>query len=155
MKKVNLNQETFQLPLLALRGLLAFPNTIITIDVAREKSIASLQQAIQKDNRLFVVAQRDSLVERPAIEDLYTVGTIVTIKQVLHMPDQTVRVLIEGNSRALLLNLYNTESHLVGELLEILSGDETELTAEQKAMMQAIRSLAPQVSRAHNHPILN
>lgn len=153
MKKVNLNQETFQLPLLALRGLLAFPNTIITIDVAREKSIGSLQQAIQKDNRLFVVAQRDSLVERPAIEDLYTMGTIVTIKQVLHMPDQTVRVLIEGNSRALLLNLYNTESHLIGELLEVLPGDETELTAEQKAMMQAIRSLAPQVTRAHNHPM--
>ncbi|NLD60666.1 MAG: endopeptidase La, partial [Clostridiales bacterium] len=93
------------LPLLPLRGLLAFPNTVVTLDVGRGKSVAALESALEGDKRLFVVAQRDAGVELPRLEDMHTVGTIVGIKQVLRMPDDTVRVLVEGQCRAVLLGV--------------------------------------------------
>ena len=153
MNKVKLNGETSQLPLLPLRGVLAFPNTVITIDVARERSIGALQQAIQSESRLFVVAQRDGMTEHPALEDLYTVGTIASIKQILTMPDQSMRVLIEGCARGLLLKLYDGEAYQLVEIAEVQPEVDGALGAEEIAMMRAIRSLAAQVARVHNHPM--
>ena len=151
MKKLNLNQETEKLPLIPLRGMLAFPDTVITIDVAREKSVMALQKALKSDdNRLFVVAQRNSMTENPKMEDVYTVGTIVTIKQVMQLPDHIMRVLIEGRSRALLFNVYEGDTCQYGEILEINPEIEEPLDAQAKALMKAIRSLAPQVVRAQN-----
>ena len=151
MNKVNLDRETFQLPLLPLRGLLVFPNTVITIDVARERSVNALQQALQSEQRLFVVAQRDSMTEHPALEDLYTVGTVVSIKQILRLPDQTIRLLLEGQSRALMLNLMDQGDYQIAELLEVSPAMDETLDDEEKALMRAIRSLAPQAVRAHNN----
>ncbi len=151
MNKVNLDKETFQLPLLPLRGLLVFPNTVITIDVARERSVNALQQALQSEQRLFVVAQRDSMTEHPALEDLYTVGTVVSIKQILRLPDQTVRLLIEGQSRALMLNLLDLGDYQSAELLEVSPAVDEILDDEEKALMRTIRSLASQAVRAHNN----
>lgn len=151
MKKLNLNQETEKLPLIPLRGMLAFPDTVITIDVAREKSVMALQKALKsEDNRLFVVAQRSSMTENPKMEDVYTVGTIVTIKQVMQLPDHIMRVLIEGRSRALLFNVYEGDTCQYGEILEMHPEIEMPLDAQAKALMKAIRSLAPQVARAQN-----
>lgn len=94
-----------RLPLLPLRGLLAFPNTMMTLDVARGRSVAALESALAGDRRLFVVAQRDAGVDAPHLEDMYTVGTVVDIRHVLRMPDDTVRVLVEGECRAILLDV--------------------------------------------------
>ena len=91
------------LPLLPLRGLLAFPNTMVTLDVARGRSVAALESALEGDKRLFVVAQRDAGVDLPHLEDMYTVGTVVDIRHVLRMPDNSVRVLVDGECRAILL----------------------------------------------------
>lgn len=151
MSKVKRQNTTIRLPLLPLRGLVAFPNTVITIDAARERSIAALLGAAQSDDqRVFVIAQRDALVEHPGLEDLYTMGTIAGVKQVVQLPDHTVRVLLEGHSRAMLLNLYDDQSLQRAEIvpvspvLELLYTD-----ANQRAMMRAIRTLAPQAARAH------
>ncbi len=149
MSKVKRQNVTDKLPLLALRGLLAFPNTIITIDVVRDRSIGAVRAAVQsEDQRLFVVAQRDSLEEHPGIEQLYTVGTIAVVKQVLHLPDGTARVLLEGHARGMLLNVYETGDLQRCELVEVSPVTEPFTEAHQRAMMRAIRSLAAQAARA-------
>ena len=149
LSKVKRQTEASRLPLLPLRGLLVFPNTIITVDAARDRSIGALQRAAQgDDSRLFVVAQRDSLVEHPALEDLYTMGTVVTVKQLLHMPDHTVRVLLEGEERAMLLNVYEEDALQTADVVSISPVAELFTDAQQRALMRAVRSLATQAARA-------
>ena len=148
--------KTQLLPLLPLRGLNIFPNTVLTIDVARDKSLGALQRAVKGDSRVFIVAQRDSMVDRPEVEDLYTVGTVAMVKQVVNLPDQTIRVLAEGRARALLLNLEEAENSQIAEVIETRALHSSELTTEEKALMRAIRSFAPQAarSRGQNMPEL-
>ena len=148
--------EAERLPLLPLRGLMVFPNTVLTIDVARDRSIGALQRAMKDDQRVFIVAQRDSLVDYPGMEDLYTVGTVATIKQVVNMPDQSIRVLVEGRTRGMVLNLVDEANSQTVEYFEVPAAARAELTAEEKALMRAIRSFAPQAarSRGQNMPEL-
>ena len=135
--------------MLPLRGLLVFPNTVITLDVARDRSIAAVRAAAQgEDQRLFVVAQRDSLVERPGLEDLYTMGAIAVVKQVLHLPDGTARVLLEGHGRAMVLNVFDEGELQRAEIVEVTQIPDLFTEPQQRAMMRAIRALAAQASRA-------
>ena len=156
LSKPKRSQNNYQLPVLPLRGLCVFPNTVLTLDVARDRSLGALQRALSGDQRLFVVAQRDSLVDHPEIEDLYTVGTVAVIKQVMHMPDQSVRVLVEGRVRGIMLNLKEEENSQTAELLEVLPQLDADPGIDEKALMRAIRSFAPQAarSRGQNMPEL-
>ena len=90
------------LPMLPLRGLVVLPKTLIHFDVARKKSVAALESALKGDQRIFLVTQRDPRENDPALADLYTIGTIAQIKQVLKLPDDGVRVLVEGMSLSLI-----------------------------------------------------
>ncbi len=148
MSKGKRKTERGKLPLLPLRGLLVFPNTVVTIDVARDRSLAALKRAVEGDQRVFVAAQRDSLVEHPALEDLYTMGVVVAIKQVLYLPDQTARVLLEGRSRAILLSVLESGDAQQAEIVEVNPAEEPYTNAQQRAMMRAIHSLAPQAASA-------
>ena len=150
------SMETMLLPLLPLRGLMVFPNTVLTIDVARDRSVGALHRAMENDQRVFIVAQRDSMVDYPQVEDLYTVGTVATVKQVVNMPDQSIRVLVEGRARGLVLNLFEEDNCQMAEYFEMLPVSSAELTAEEKALMRAIRAFAPQAarSRGQNMPEL-
>ncbi len=143
------NQSTIEkLPLLPLRGVVLFPNTVVTIDAARDRSIAALVAAAgREDQGVFVVAQRDSLVERPGLEDLYTMGTICVVKQLLHLPDRTVRVLLEGRARALLVNLYEDVDYQVAELSVAHSAPKA-FKNEEIGMMGIIVNLADRALRA-------
>ena len=155
-KSSNSSIENSRLPLLPLRGLVVFPNTVITIDIARDRSIGALQRAIKDEESLFVVAQRDSLVDQPELEDLYSVGVIASVKQVLHLPDQTIRILVEGRKRGILLNVIDEEDSQTAELFEVTGVYDPEMGADEKALMRAIRSFAPQAarSRGQNMPEL-
>lgn len=143
------NQSTIEkLPLLPLRGVVLFPNTVVTIDAARDRSIAALVAAAEREDQgVFVVAQRDSLVERPGLEDLYTMGTICVVKQLLHLPDHTVRVLLEGRARALLVNLYEDVDYQVAELSVARSAPKA-FKNEEIGMMGIIVNLADRALRA-------
>ncbi len=137
------------MPLLPLRGLLVFPNTVVTVDVARDRSLAALRVATQgEDQRLFAVAQRDALVERPDIESLYTMGTVVVVKQVLNLPDGSARVLLEGRDRAIVLKVFDEAELQSAEIVEISPVTDPYTKPQQRAMMRAIRSLAAQAGRA-------
>ena len=146
MSKTSENQaHAGVLPLLPLRGLLAFPNTVLTLDLGRSRSVAALESALEGDKRLFVVAQRDAGVESPHLEDMHTVGTVVGVKQVLRLPDDSVRVLVEGQCRAILLGVEERGDMQRAEVMVLDQRPEDaseEETLARKAMMRAIREAA-------------
>ena len=147
-----------RLPLLPLRGLLAFPNTMMTLDVARGRSVAALESALAGDRRLFVVAQRDADVDAPHLEDMYTVGTVVDIRHVLRMPDDTVRVLVEGECRAILLDVEERGDMQRAEFMPLESDDgaadeNSEAFIRRQAMMRAIRRQALALVKARGEGI--
>ena len=92
-----------KLPVLALRGMMVFPHMVLHFDVGRSMSIRALKVAMEGDAKIFLTAQKDEAVEEPVQEDLYTVGTIATVKQVLNLPGDVIRVMVEGERRGRLL----------------------------------------------------
>ena len=94
-------------PLLPLRDVIIFPHMVVPLFVGREKSISALEAASKKDNELFLVTQKDASVLNPERSDIYDIGTVVNIIQMLRLPDNTVKVLIEGKYRARLEALEN------------------------------------------------
>ena len=97
--------EIVRLPLLPLRGLTVFPEMRVHFDLGRDKSIKALDSAMNKDQLVFLVAQKDLRNEEPALADLYPVGTMARVRQVLRMPGDNMRVLVEGVSRARLKSM--------------------------------------------------
>lgn len=112
--------KTMNIPVLALRGLTVFPHMSLTFDVERKISIAALERAMEADQDVFLVTQREIGVNAPAEKDLYAVGTISHIVQVLRLSNTSVRCVVEGRSRARLRRLWQTEPFLQAnvELLE-------------------------------------
>lgn len=88
------------LPMLPLRGLMVFPHMVLHFDVGRKKSVQALERAMVEDQRIFLTAQHDADVDDPAMKDICSVGTIANVKQVLKLPGDTLRVLVEGITRA-------------------------------------------------------
>lgn len=116
---MSLNFETaVTMPLLALRGLVVFPKTISSFDVARKKSIKALKAAMDSNRLLYVVTQKDFYAEEPTEKDLYTVGCIVKVKQVLKVSDSLVKVLVEGVCRATHTNFRTGREFYIAEVTE-------------------------------------
>ncbi len=109
------------LPLLALRGLVVFPGTTVTFDVGREKSIAALHEAMGEDQCLFLVSQKDVSVEDPTIEQLHKTGVVVRVRQVLHMPSNTLRIMVEALYRARIRTVVQNEPVCMVEVKECLT----------------------------------
>ena len=98
--EVDTRMTTTLMPILPLRGLLVYPKMRLHIDVGRERSIAALEEAMEQDKHIFLVTQKDVKVDSPTEKDLYDVGTIAYIKQLIKLPNGTLRVLVEGVNRA-------------------------------------------------------
>ncbi len=103
-----------QLPVLPLRGMMIFPHMVLHFDVGRPRSVAALEKAMMEDQRIFLVAQQDAEIEDPAAKDLCRVGTIAQIKQVLNLPGDSIRVLVEGLQRAVLSSIAEEETCMMG-----------------------------------------
>ena len=103
--KVKITRNVSVLPAIALRGLVVFPNNIVHFEVGRAKSIAAIEAAMHANSSVFLVAQKEMNVEEPTMPDLYGYGVIAEIKQVLRVSDDLVKVLVEGKTRARLLEL--------------------------------------------------
>ncbi len=110
--------KTQVLPLLPLRGLTVFPYMILHFDVGRPKSIKALEEAMINNQLIFLVTQKDVKTDDPQQEDIYTVGTISRIKQLLKLPGDTIRVLVEGLSRARISEFTETEPFIMCEVVE-------------------------------------
>lgn len=101
--------EAVRIPLLPLRDILVFPSTVVPLFVGREKSIQALEQAMSGSKEILLAAQVKAKTNEPSPEDIYTVGTISTILQLLRLPDGTVKVLVEGQKRAKILEFVQTD----------------------------------------------
>ena len=102
-------KKLYTIPLIPLRGLTVFPNVVVHFDVGREKSTAAIEQAMLDEQEVFLVGQKNSVVEEPNQDELYSIGTICKIKQILKMSDNTIRVLVEGQERGKIVKYIEDE----------------------------------------------
>lgn len=137
---------TKRVPLLPLRGLLVFPTMVLHIDVGRERSVAALEQALLDDNIIFLATQKDISVEQPEKEDLQKIGTMAYVKQMLKLPNGTIRVLVEGLERGQWKSYEDDEKFPVVEVTSF--PDETERDAEQDALMRLLLEHFEKYSKA-------
>ena len=125
-----------KMPLLALRGLTIFPNMILHFDVGRPKSTQALEQAMVNDQYIFLVAQKDAVLDEPTPEDLFTVGTISKVKQLLKLPGDTIRVLVEGVNRGKIHSFIQEEPYFMVEVEEAPKEEEVE-NIQRTALLRA------------------
>ncbi|MBU2180688.1 MAG: endopeptidase La, partial [Gammaproteobacteria bacterium] len=111
------------MPVLALRDVVVYPHMVIPLFVGRAKSIKCLDAAMDNEKQIFLVAQKDATLDDPAESDLYRVGTVATILQLLKLPDGTVKVLVEGGRRAKLVNFTETEDVFMANVEVVTSPD--------------------------------
>ena len=126
------------MPMLPLRGKIVFPHTAIYFDVSRKKSILALEESMNNDQLIFLPGQIDASIEDPKPEDIYDVGTVARLKQLVKLPQGLVRVLAEGVGRGRIIEVCETEPHFRVEIIEeeqLESGLEVH---EQDAYMQSI-----------------
>ena len=133
-----MNEEYKKIPAVALRGMTILPGMVAHFDVSRIKSIKAIENAMVEDQRVFLVTQRNINKEDPAEEDLYSVGVLAVIKQVIKLQNNVVRVLIEGEQRGQLINLYVEESLYTD--IEILQEQEEDLSEDiREAMIRGVK----------------
>lgn len=146
-----MDNSTFNMPILALRGLTIFPGCVLTFDVEREASIRALERVMDADQRIFLVTQREVGVALPGEEDLFEVGTISIIRQILRIGDAAVRVIAEGISRAQLLRLWQTEPYLQGNV-EVIADREVRVSGFQleALLRQTYANFGDYAEQAHH-----
>ncbi|MCB5162411.1 endopeptidase La [Marinomonas algarum] len=111
--------DSLSLPMLPLRDVVVYPHMVLPLFVGRAKSIAALESAMENDKFVFLVAQQDASKDDPTFDDLYTIGTTAKVMQLLRLPDGTVKVLVEGSSRARLEKIEEVEGFSLGHITEI------------------------------------
>ncbi len=134
------NVTAVRLPLLALRGLVVFPKTVASFDVARKKSSNALKAAMDRDQLLFVLTQKDFYAEDPQEKDLYEIGTVVRIKQVLKVSDNVIKVLVEGLYRAKRLTFKNGVQYLVADVLPLKDRESTNREVYNETVLRRIKT---------------
>ncbi|ARI76904.1 endopeptidase La [Halobacillus mangrovi] len=125
-----------QIPLLPLRGLLVYPSMVLHLDVGREKSVNALEQAMMDDNEIFLVSQKEVNIDDPSSEDMYTVGTVARVKQMVKLPNGTNRVLVEGLYRATIDQLNEGDEFYQANIFKL--EDEHEDKNEEEALMRTL-----------------
>lgn len=151
------NENLFlELPIIPLRGIVVFPKMVLHFDVGRKKSIKALQKAMDDDQKVFLVCQKDASVDEPNIDDMYDVGVICTIRQMMRIPgSENMRVVVEGDERATLYSFTSVKPY-IGGLVEIAGDNKSNLEIsddEDKAYQRIIKreferyaSLMPKIS---------
>ena len=138
MTKYTIEQTQQILPLIPLRGLTVFPYMVMHFDVGRDKSVAALEEAMVKDSHIFLTSQKDLKIEDPTPDDYFKVGTICKVKQMLKLPGDVIRVLVEGINRAQIREITSTEPYFEVEVEEFLYEYEGKLD-ENKEIVAAVR----------------
>lgn len=137
-----MDNERINLPMVALRGMTILPGMVVHFDVSRKISIAAVQKAMTEEQKVFLVGQRSAEVEIPGKDDVYEVGTIGTIKQIIKLPKYIIRVLAAGEQRAVLREVEESGSYLRAEV-ELIEEDETELPSDlnTEAMERGLKDM--------------
>lgn len=133
--------EIRRLPMIALRGLSAFPSMVLNFDIERPKSVEALNEAMNADRKIFLLAQRDLGAEDPSVDQLYRIGTIVNIRQILRMPGGSVRVLVEGLKRARLADLVSDSPCFRADVEPLEEEYSENLSEECEALLRQTKQL--------------
>ncbi len=127
------------LPLLPLRDVVVFPHMVIPLFVGRPKSIKALESAMESERRIMLVAQKTAAKDEPAVEDMFEVGCVATILQLLKLPDGTVKVLVEGQQRARVNKIEDGEQHFSANVTPVETADiAVDKTSEIEALRRAV-----------------
>ncbi|ADH60435.1 ATP-dependent protease La [Thermoanaerobacter mathranii subsp. mathranii str. A3] len=135
-----MTEKKYILPMIPLRGLTIFPYMVLHFDIGREKSIRALEEAFMKNQLIFVTTQKEVEVEDPTVDDVYKVGTITKVKQMLKLPGELIRVLVEGISRAEIQQITRDDEFFEVEVIEKEEQKEIEKTPELEALMRSVTS---------------
>lgn len=136
------SSSTKNYPLLPLRDVIIFPHMVVPLFVGREKSISALEKAAKNGNELFLVTQKDASVLNPERDDVYDIGTVVSIIQMLRLPDNTVKVLIEGKHRA---KLQSFECKPEGYFADVIESDDvTDSEVSLEATVRSVKNIFEQ-----------
>lgn len=134
------------IPMLPLRGVLVFPYTVIHLDVGRKKSINAIEEAMLDNKKIFLATQKEAQTDEPEEEDIFTVGTIAEVRQILKMPGGTMRVLVEGLYRAETIEYLSHDPYMEVKVREY-SEEETSKPPETEALMRTLISQFEQYVR--------
>ena len=137
------------MPVIALRGLTILPGMIIHFDISRAKSIAAVEKAMVSDQKVCLMTQKDINEMNPGMDELYHIGTVALIKQLVKMPGNVVRVMVEGLQRAELFGLDSDEPYLLGEIECIGSNYEEMDLVTQEAMSRILKDKLEEYGRAY------
>lgn len=135
------NENEMMFPAIALRGLSVLPDFVEHFDISREKSVKAVEEAMQGDQMVFLVAQKDEAAEDPAAADLYSTGVVAKINQVIKVPGNILRVLVESERRAVWTRLFDEEGYLVTEVEYVDSIDDIEDETDREAMRRELKDL--------------
>lgn len=130
--------EALDLPLLPLRDVVVFPHMVIPLFVGRPKSIKALELAMEAERRIMLVAQKAAAKDEPSVEDMFEVGCVSTILQMLKLPDGTVKVLVEGQQRARVNRIDDGETHFSANVTPVAVPEGTEKGTEVEALRRAV-----------------
>ena len=144
---------TQQFPLLPLRDIVVFPGMVVPLFVGRDKSVAALDVAMESSKDIFLLAQLEPGCDDPGRDDLYDIGVVAQVLQLLKLPDGTVRVLVEGKSRARITGLNTEANHVMAEV-ELIEGETvsgSEVTALMRQVIEQFGEYAKlnKIGRAH------
>lgn len=134
----NLPPEPMDLPLLPLRDVVVFPHMVIPLFVGRPKSIKALEAAMEAERRIMLVAQKAAAKDEPSVSDMFEVGCISTILQMLKLPDGTVKVLVEGQQRARVAKIVDGNNHFTATVVPVDAGGTDGKSAEIEALRRAV-----------------
>ncbi|MDY3225346.1 MAG: endopeptidase La [Candidatus Faecousia sp.] len=140
-----------KLPILALRGLTVFPDQTVHFDVGRSKSVLALEAAMKQDQTLFLVPQKDLLVDDPKLSDLYSIGTVAKVKQILKPQTENLRILVTGVCRGRITELLQSEPYLFGTV-EAVAEPEQEDTMRSQALRREANGLYGLYLQMSEHP---
>ncbi len=138
----DLKREIFALPVLSLRDVIVYPHMVIPLFVGRKASIVALERAMESDKRIVLVAQKDPSVDNPKENDIYKVGTVATVLQMLKLPDGTLKVLVEGQNRCKLLEVRD-DGNFIESSVVALAGPK-DVSEETSVLVRSTKALFEQ-----------
>lgn len=134
--------DQFELPMVVLRGLTVVPNMIIHFDLSRDMSKKAVEQSLNENQKIFLVAQRDENEEKSTLETLFHIGTIANIKQVTKLPNNIERVMVEGDCRARLVDVKNNENEYFTAVVEEIDECENDIDdVQEEALKRSLKEV--------------
>lgn len=140
MNHSNTVERIAELPIIPLRGLVVFPNMVLHFDVGRKKSVEALRNSMKVNQKVFLICQKDASVDDPNIDEMFEIGVVCHIKQMIRIPNsENLRVVVEGIERAALMSITQTKPFLSGAVEIIEEPEYTADAAEEKAYQRAVK----------------